>query len=127
MAFGAVEEWRRYRGELDDDVLAAVASIGQALPLALLSNAHDCLRADLAYFGIADLFVEVVCSAEEGLAKPDTELYVRTCRRLGVAPGRAVFVDDRLENVDGAQAAGLRAELFVNAEQLLSLAANLTT
>ena len=71
--------------------------------------------------------MEVVCSAEEGLVKPDIELYLRTCRKLGVAPGHAVFIDDRLEIVAGARAAGLRAELFANAEQLLSLVANLTT
>ena len=35
-------------------------------------------------------------------AKPEPELYLRTCRKLAVAPLRAAFVDDRLESVAGA-------------------------
>jgi putative hydrolase of the HAD superfamily len=122
VSLAAVEQWRRYRGDLDQEVLAAIATIGRTVPVALLSNAHDCLRADLASFGITGLFVEVVCSAEEGVAKPDPELYLRTCRKLGVAPRRTAFVDDRAENVAGARAAGLRAEVFVDAQQLIGLA-----
>jgi putative hydrolase of the HAD superfamily len=119
----AVDQWRRYRGDLDAEVMATVARIGREMPVALLSNAHDCLRSDLASFGIAGLFVEVVCSAEEGLAKPDPELFDLTCRRLGVEPDQMLFVDDRRENIEGAQAAGLRAELFVDASQLAGLTA----
>jgi putative hydrolase of the HAD superfamily len=122
VAYAAVDEWRTYRGDLDQDVLASIVLISQTVPVALLSNAHDCLRADLAGFGIARHFAEVVCSAEEGVAKPEREIYLRTCRRLGVAPGRTVFIDDREVNVIGARSVGLRAEVFVNAQQLVAVA-----
>jgi putative hydrolase of the HAD superfamily len=65
VALEAVEQWRRYRGDLDDEVLATIAIIRRVVPVALLSNAHDCLRADLATFGIPDLFVEV-CARPRG-------------------------------------------------------------
>jgi HAD superfamily hydrolase (TIGR01509 family) len=63
----------------------------------------------------------VLVSAEEGVAKPDPELYLRACHRLGVAPACAGFVDDREENVVGARSAGLHAEVFVSAHQLVAL------
>lgn len=41
-ARGAVDQWRRYRGDVDRDVVAAIIAIQPDLPVALLSNAHDC-------------------------------------------------------------------------------------
>lgn len=51
-------------------------------------------------------------SAQFRLAKPDPEIFRVVCARIGVAPGRAMFVDDLPENVAGARAAGLSAHLF---------------
>jgi putative hydrolase of the HAD superfamily len=91
------------------------------MPVALLSNAHDCLRADLAALGLTQLFSEVICSAEEHVVKPGREIYHRACQRLGVPPGQALFLDDRIENVLGARAAGVSADLFTSAGQIASL------
>ncbi|GAA3095267.1 HAD family phosphatase [Nonomuraea salmonea] len=40
----------------------------------------------------------------------------------GVAPGEVLFIDDREENVVAARAAGMKAEVFVSAEQVRKLA-----
>ncbi|HLF69741.1 MAG TPA: HAD-IA family hydrolase, partial [Actinomycetota bacterium] len=39
---------------------------------------------------------------------PDPPIYTHTCRELGLEPGRCVFVDDLLANVEGAQAVGMK-------------------
>mgnify|MGYP000848235769 CR=1 FL=1 len=51
-------------------------------------------------------------------AKPEPEIYQHACEGLGVEPGKALFIDDRAENVDGARAFGLNAVQFVSLEQL---------
>ena len=85
---------------------------------ALLSNAWDDLRGVLVdEWGIADAFDELVISAEVGLAKPDARVYLLTLERLGVAPAEAVFVDDFLHNVEGAQAVGIHAIHFQDSNQ----------
>ncbi len=48
-------------------------------------------------------------SHELGAVKPDEEIFDRALARLGVAPGRVVFLDDNQINVDGARTAGLVA------------------
>jgi len=50
-------------------------------------------------------------SYELGLAKPDREIFDHAVADLGVTPGEVLFIDDNRINVDGARAAGLRAEL----------------
>lgn len=51
-------------------------------------------------------------SAQFGLAKPDPAIFRAACARIGVAPGRAMFVDDLPENVAGARAAGMAGHVF---------------
>lgn len=58
---------------------------------------------------VDELFDAVVESWEVGVRKPNPAIYRLACERLGVAPERAVFLDDQPANAEGARAAGLRA------------------
>ena len=58
-----------------------------------------------------DLFDEAVISGDVGLHKPQPEIYLLACERLGAEPANCVFVDDLRENVDGAEAVGMVALL----------------
>jgi putative hydrolase of the HAD superfamily len=51
-------------------------------------------------------------SAQFGMRKPDPAIFTAACARIGVAPGRAMFVDDLAENVAGARAAGMAGHVF---------------
>jgi putative hydrolase of the HAD superfamily len=55
-----------------------------------------------------DLIDVVVDSCEEGIRKPDPEIYLRTAERLFVEPRQCVFLDDSAPNVDAAKAVGMR-------------------
>ena len=63
-------------------------------------------------------FRDIVVSGEEKLLKPDPALYFRALDRFGVKPAEALFVDDRRINVEGATAVGMKAHLFVDADDL---------
>jgi len=58
-----------------------------------------------------DLFDETVISGDVGMHKPQPEIYLLACERLGVDPEDCVFVDDLRENVTGAEAVGMTAIL----------------
>ena len=79
---------------------------------AILSNADQSLRGRLRELGIHDLFDTVISSAEEGLAKPDLEIYRRAAERLGLPPESCVFVDDYEANVRAAEALGMRGIVY---------------
>jgi 2-haloacid dehalogenase len=63
-------------------------------------------------------FQDIVVSGEEKLLKPDPAIYWLALDRFRLHPHEALFVDDRQINVDGAEAIGLRAHLFVDADGL---------
>ena len=56
-----------------------------------------------------DTFDVLVYSGEEGVKKPDAEIFKRALERLAVQPAQAVFVDDVLANVQAARELGMQA------------------
>jgi epoxide hydrolase-like predicted phosphatase len=101
------------RDELDQNLVNLLDGLRGNYQMAIISNAMDNLRNLLTMqFPIADRFELIISSAEEGIMKPDTEIYRRTLNRLSVQPEEAIFIDDSPENVAGARDAGLQAVLF---------------
>ena len=52
------------------------------------------------------------------MLKPDPEIYHHVLDTLKIEPKETIFVDDLPENIQGAEAIGIRCILFENAEQL---------
>jgi len=58
-------------------------------------------------YGLLDLFSVRLYSGEEGIAKPDKEIFERAARRAGVQGGRILFVGDTLKvDIKGAKEVG---------------------
>lgn len=99
--------------EIDEELVAFIRQLKNRYQTAIVSNYADNLRPELTYkFGIADAFDEIIISCEEGVTKPDPEIFLRALDRLGRAPAEAVFIDDFLHNVQAAQAVGMAAIHF---------------
>ena len=60
-----------------------------------------------------DALFDVSCySCDLGVAKPAQAFFAEAARRIGAERSAVLFVDDSEQNVDGARAAGLAAELW---------------
>lgn len=112
----APEQLRAFRRDfwagdaLDEELVDYIRSLRLTYQTAIISNATDGLRRNLAeVYPIADAFDLIVCSAEEKVMKPDEEIYRRTLQRLGRAPAEAVFVDDSAANIEAARELGMHA------------------
>lgn len=55
-----------------------------------------------------------VVSGHEGLIKPDPAIYQLLLKRYAITPTRAVFIDDRIENVDAARHLGMHGIHFTD-------------
>jgi 2-haloacid dehalogenase len=67
---------------------------------------------------IFDHFIDIVVSGKERLTKPDPAIYHLALHRFGLAPGTALFVDDRADNVAAAQDNGFIGHHFTDAATL---------
>jgi epoxide hydrolase-like predicted phosphatase len=105
---------------LDENLVNFLRQLRPRYKTALLSNAWDDLRQMIEeVWQITDAFDRMVISSEVGLVKPDQAIYQRMIAELGVAPSKAVFVDDFQHNVEGARSAGLMAIHFQSPEKAL--------
>lgn len=89
-------------------------------PLGILSNtcqAHwDWISAGHTIF--RRLFRAVILSYEVQSMKPDATIYERAIEQAACESKRCFFVDDRLENVEGAQRSGMDAVVYGSALDL---------
>jgi putative hydrolase of the HAD superfamily len=89
--------------------------------IAILSNmVPEVLRNMRQEFAWLAGFDHLTWSCELGIAKPDPAIYTITCDKLGVAPGEALFIDDKIENVRAAEQLGLQALQFRSIDRLRS-------
>ena len=66
------------------------------------------------------IFDATVISGDVGLHKPQAEIYELGAERIGVPPGRCVFVDDLRENIVGAEAVGMRGILHRDPKETIA-------
>jgi putative hydrolase of the HAD superfamily len=109
-----IDFWGRFDTRLLDWIHQLRAS---GTRIGILSNLPSPLGSHLrTRDGFLDHFDHVTFSFELNVVKPQRAIYEHAVRGLNVAPQNALFLDDRPENIEGARAAGLQAELFTTWE-----------
>jgi len=102
-----------------DDVLAFANQLKDRYTLAILTNNIAQWFEDLRKtHALDDIFKVIVTSYDEGVAKPDPEIYKRTVQKLGVQANECVFIDDWKGNLIPAEELGMKTVLFRNLDQL---------
>jgi len=103
----------------DPKTIALIRELKTRYRVVLLSNAmSEYLRFALDKCGIADLFDDVIVSAEVKLVKPDPAIFKLALDRAGVDAKNALMIDDVEKNLDGARAVGIDGYLFRGADGL---------
>ena len=103
------------------DVLSLVRRLKATADIALLTNNGMLLKDALPVCApeTVEIFGEKAhVSAEFGARKPDPLVYERICGRYGYSPEESAFVDDRAENIEGAQSVGLKGHHYVTVDGL---------
>jgi putative hydrolase of the HAD superfamily len=91
----------------------------RGLLTAILSNMGDNVLASVEReFNWIHRFDALVWSFQLHMAKPGPAIYLRTLQELGVRPEEALFLDDKLVNVEAARALGIQAMQFSTVERL---------
>jgi putative hydrolase of the HAD superfamily len=97
-----------WRVPFPDAAEALAALRGAGLATAVVSNADGRVRAILDEAGLLGELDYVIDSHEEGVEKPDPEIFRRALVRSGAEPARALYVGDIYAvDVLGARAAGI--------------------
>ncbi|RZS61903.1 HAD superfamily hydrolase (TIGR01509 family) [Xylanimonas ulmi] len=106
-----VDYWFAHDAALDDQFLADLASARAGGFDAHLATVQEHHRARYLWetLGLRERFDAMHYAADVGRRKAEPEFYDVVQRRTGREPGLHCLIDDSLENVDAARAAGWRA------------------
>ncbi len=108
-----IEQFRAdiFRGEqLNQELLDLLGTLPPGFKKAILSNAwSDARQFFTDTFHLDRYFDLMVISAEESLAKPADEIYLRTAERMNLNPWELLFIDDLLINAQAAAKVGMAA------------------
>jgi epoxide hydrolase-like predicted phosphatase len=109
-----------FAGDVTDSALLDfIRSLRPRFKTGLLSNAWGDLREWMISQKYEDAFDSMTISAEVGVMKPDAGIYHQALKQSGVKAEQAVFVDDFIENVEGARSVGMSAIHFRDPDSTL--------
>jgi putative hydrolase of the HAD superfamily len=87
--------------------------------MATLNNESEALNNyRIQHFGLRDIFPTFFSSCWLGVRKPTHEIYTRVLGMTQADPKRALFIDDRTQNLGPAAALGMQTIHFQSASQL---------
>lgn len=111
------------RGEArNESLLAEIPRLKKHFKIGLLSNvaSRAWVEERLGKANVKKLFDAVIVSGEEGVIKPEPEIFLIAAERLKVKPQECLMVDDLQKNIDGAKAVGMLGIQYVSNAQIIS-------
>ncbi len=112
--------------QIDMELIRFIRARANGTKMGLLSNGWSSTRRFLEErWHIADIFDEIIVSAEVGLAKPDRRIYQLALDRLDVEAEQTIFIDDFIVNIQGARELGIHGIHFQDPKTILGELKNL--
>ena len=106
-------------GAIEDTVQIVRELHAASIPLYALTNwSSELFPQALIRYGFLDLFKDIIVSGDEGVAKPDPEIFDILEKRIGQPLDGCIFVDDSPVNITAAAQAGLDAIHFTDTGHL---------
>ena len=98
----------RILDNLDQNILSLLQKLRKDYRLVCLANTESEIVSLTRKHGIYDYFEKAYVSPELGMKKPDAEIYLAVLKDLNCKPENTLLIDDKKENVEGAEKVGIR-------------------
>lgn len=108
------------KGEIKDSILILnkLNELNEVTLYALTNWSSETFPIAQRRFDMLNSFEGIVVSGEERTRKPYSKIYEITLNRFGLEPEHCLFIDDSLENVEGARKMGINGIHYQNPTQL---------
>jgi HAD superfamily hydrolase (TIGR01549 family) len=96
-----IQEKLKFRKELEKPFASADAvlkELSHHYRIGIIANQSPGTAERLESYGLRRYVDVLACSAEEGVSKPDPELYAVALKQAGCEPEEAVMIGDRIDN-----------------------------
>jgi len=113
--------WRKNYEDIasvDWQVISIIDALKSDYNVYILTDAEKIHNDSSVKKGLYEKFDQVFKSFEEGVRKPNREAYLNVLSKIHAEPGECVFIDDKKENVSGAEVVGIKGIVYVDPKQL---------
>ena len=109
-------------GTYEKNVKLAMDLKQKGYPIYILSNfPGDQYDKYEKHNSFLQIFDDKIISGHVGLAKPDTKIYQFAIDKFHLTPERSLFIDDKIENIEGAKQLGIQTIHLQNPDELPEL------
>ena len=120
------DAWNALLYDIPGERIEIIEQVKENYQILLLSNSNEIhydlyvrdLQLRFGYREFADLFHDAYFSFDVHLSKPDIEIYEFVKYQHDLDPETTLFIDDRIDNIEAAQQAGLQAYLLQKPERI---------
>ncbi len=106
--------------QLNKRIVKFMAELHGQYQTAILSNAGDQSRQLMEdTYQLQNVVDEIIISAEEGVIKPNPQIFEIAMDRLNTSPEVSLLLDDSLANIFSARNFGMKAVQFINNQQAI--------
>lgn len=120
------EAWNALLFDIPNERIEIIEQVKENYQILLLSNSNEIhydlyvrdLQLRFGYREFADLFHEAYFSFDLHLSKPHIEIYEFVINQNNLKPKKTLFIDDRIDNIEAAQKAGLQTYLLQKPERI---------
>jgi len=113
--------WREYLGTLNVELADYFRGLRPKYQTAIVSNSFVGAREkEEEHFQFDTICDFIIYSHEVGLRKPDPQIFILACERLGLQPNEVVFVDDHPEVYVSAVEMGMYCIGFRDNAQIIA-------
>lgn len=110
------DAWNALLYDIPEERIRIIEQVKKHYPIYLLSNSNEIhydlfvrdLQLRFGYREFDELFDKAYFSFDLHLAKPHEEIFEFVINQRHLIPGKTLFIDDRIENIEGARKAGLK-------------------
>jgi epoxide hydrolase-like predicted phosphatase len=101
-----------------NEVFELIKTLKKKYKTAVLTNTEVAVVDYFHENKLNEYFDELVFSCIEKGVKPEKEIYIIALNKLNCKPEETIFIDDRIENIEGANKLGINSILFKDINQL---------
>ncbi len=115
-----IEEYLMNEHCLNQDLVDVIKSLKTKYKIGMISNIGADWYERLVPEDVRLLFDQTILSGEVGMVKPYPEIFELACFKFNMKPSEMIFIDDILDNCEGARAVGIQSIHYKNTAQVVS-------
>ncbi len=107
-----IESYLLNEHRLNEPLVEMIKALKSSYKIGMISNIGTDWYSRLVPKDVRELFDQTILSGDVGMVKPYPEIFEFALEKMELLPSETIFIDDILDNCEGAKAIGIEAVFY---------------